>query len=298
MKSISMNQAEYIFYSLTGYEFTYYADVDFFIFNGIRNLRQKGRKGRRYNDVVIMLDTETSKKPGGTHDNHVVAWSITFACGDIPFLTAWGNRPSECIYFITQLKEYLHVGEVYIYIHNLPYDWVFLRKFMFKEWGTPEHQLNVKPHYPIYIQFENGIILRDSLILAQRKLERWADDLEVKHKKAVGKWDYNKLRNQSDCLSDDELKYIECDTLAGVECLIATRNTLNKDIYAMPYTATGIPREESRKRGKQHHAHDHFLKIVPDYETQIMLEAVFHGGYTHANRYFVGDVINEGYFDD
>ena len=80
---------------------------------------------------------------------------------------------------------------MYIYFHNLAYDYVFLRLFLFDAFGTPKKQLNTKPHYPIMIGFENGIILKDSLILAGCKLEKWANDLNVNHKKAVGNWQYD-----------------------------------------------------------------------------------------------------------
>ena len=68
-------------------------------------------------------------------------------------------------------------------------------------------------------------------MLAQKKLEKWADDLEVEHKKAVGKWDYSKFRNQEgNEFTPDELEYIEHDTLAGVECLQKTLDIYKKKI--------------------------------------------------------------------
>ena len=108
--------------------------------------------------------------------------------------------------------------ETYIYFHNLSYDWEFIRKFLLQEFGSPRRQLNTKPHYPIYIQWDH-FILKDSLILAQRSLEKWAKDMDVKHKKATGKWDYEKIRGQQEHFSPEELEYIEHDTLAGVEAL-------------------------------------------------------------------------------
>ena len=61
----------------------------------------------------------------------------------------------------------------------------------------------------------------------------------------------------------------------------------------MPYTATGIVREEARKIGKAHHAHDEFEKITPGYDVYLILEKCFHGGYTHANRYYVNETITD-----
>ena len=80
------------------------------------------------------------------------------------------------------------------------------------------HQLNIKSHYPLFIEFDNGLMFKDSLILAQRSLEKWSADMDVEHQKAVGLWDYDKIRMQDDYLDNYEKTYIEHDTLAGVEC--------------------------------------------------------------------------------
>ena len=149
---------------------------------------------------------------------------------------------------------------------------------MFKHFGHPEKQLNIKPHYPLFINFEGGIQFRDSLILAQRSLEKWADDLQVEHRKAVGKWDYDKLRSQHESFSADELEYIEHDTLAGVECINALMNALGKKLWSMPYTATGIPREEVRKRGKKNAAKQLFELIALELSQYKKMENVFQGG--------------------
>ena len=298
MRPYNMTARDYERFAHSPYVFTHFSEVDISIFDWIQNFKCAGKTDRRYNDVIVMFDTETSKKDNGTPDNHICAWTISFACHNIPFLTAWGRKPSEFIEFMNKVRARLPEGDIYCYAHNLPYDYVFLRKFMFKAWGNPKSQLNVKPHYPIRVDFENGIVLRDSLILAQRKLEKWADDLNVRHKKATGKWDYDKLRNQDEEYTPDELEYIEHDTLAGVECIGSLMATLNKHIYSMPFTATGIPREESRFIGFKNHAKEKFLKIAPPFDVQMELEAVFHGGFTHANRYFVGQVVDQQYLED
>lgn len=253
----------------------------------------------KYNDVIIMLDTETSKERAGeVCPNYVVAWTISIRAFDMNLVTLYGSRPSECIRCINEIILHMEGDKTIFYIHNMSYDWVFLRKFMMASWGTPIHQLNVKSHYPIYIEFANGIILKDSLILAQRKLEKWAEDLNVEHLKESGKWDYDKVRNQDDPFDQNELSYIEHDTLAGVECLQATMDALHKTICSMPFTATGIPREAVRKIGHNYKAHDKFLRIVPEYNVQMMLERVFHGGYVHLNRHYIERIIKGPIYDD
>ena len=213
------------------------------------------------NDCIIMIDTETSKSvPGEVCENYVVAWTITIRAFHKNICTLYGNRPSECLDCIQRILNSLQGAVTYMYIFNLSYDWVFLRKFFFDSFGLPVKQLNTKSHYPIYIEFDNGLILRDALILAQRKLEKWAIDLDVEHKKAVGKWDYDLIRSQDHHFKEDELIYMENDTCAGVECLDVLMTSLGKKIYNMPWTATGIPREEVQKRGRAENGHDYFFR--------------------------------------
>lgn len=262
----------------------------------LQNIMYAYRSGRgdnsSYDDCIIMLDTETSKKdPESISENHVVAFTISIRAFSHNIVTLWGRRPDDCITCLTHIMENLSGDKTVVYVHNLSYDYVFLRRFLMRSYGIPVKQLNVKSHYPILIEYQNGLILKDSLILSGCRLEKWAKDLDVEHKKAVGKWDYDKIRTQHENYTRDELEYIEHDTLAGVECIDALMQQLGKKIFSIPYTMTGIPREECYKRGVPFHAHDLFKKISPDFEEYQILEKVFHGGYTHADRHFINEVV-------
>lgn len=250
------------------------------------------KQKKTLNSIFIMLDTETSKSiEKVTIENHVVYFTISANYKGRDLFTLHGSKPSEAVLACQILHNSMPGEQTFIYVHNLGYDWTFLRRFFFMTFGHPIKQLNTKSHYPIYIEFENGIILRDSLILAQRKLEKWGSDLKVKHQKAVGFWDYNKYRNQKEEYTENEHKYAEFDTLCGVECLEATRKLLGKRVGTMPWTATGIPREEIRKRGKKNRAKEWFNRVVGDWIFQKQLESAYHGGFTHANRHYIGHIF-------
>ena len=247
------------------YSFCHYKQFDYSKLKYIYYFYSAGRgRNETYNDVIIMADTETSKKRPDepytdkdgtvkykTFPNHVCAWTISIRAFHHNIVTLWGKKPSKMAEVMLKIHTMMSGMNTIFYFHNLSYDHYFLRQFWYSLYGLPIKQLNTKSHYPIFIQFENGIIIKDSLILAQKKLEKWAKDLNVEHMKAVGKWDYNKIRNQSDTFTQDEKEYIECDTLAGVECIDATMTSLNKKIYSMPYTATGIPREETPRSARK-----------------------------------------------
>lgn len=288
------------FFESNEYVLSYWDDFNYDVFDHVL-IRQKSNKQKtKYADLIIMADTETSKKKDHVKkDNHICAWSVAFRACEVNICTLWGQNPWDFIECINRVRKHLKCEEVYIYFHNLPYDWVFLRKFIIDKWGKPEKYLNIKPLYPLFLRFSNGIILKDSLALAQRKLEKWAEDLSVDTKKAVGYWDYNKYRNQSDELSELEKIYIEHDVLAGVECIDKTLKALKKTIASIPYTATGIVRTECRNIGRSHKAHDWFLRLQPeDYHFQQILELLFNGGYTHANEFICGERYPAICFDE
>lgn len=242
-----------------------------------------------------MADTETSKRPereiGGI--NHVIIWTISIRSMGFNWVTLWGNKPSELCQAIMSIKANLIADDVTFYWHNMSYDWTFIRKFIIRDIGKPKKQLAVKSHKPIYFQWDNGLIFRDSAILAQRSLEKWGNDLKVEHAKAVGKWDYEKIRNQDFKPDADEAEYIEHDTLCGVECLDALRLSLGKRYNQMPITATSIPRNELRKISNENKGRELFKRLLCSYDTYCKLEKVYHGGYTHGNRYMLNKIYND-----
>ena len=281
------------YYLQKPYEMKFYRDFNYKILDNIMYINKPGWQHQTYSDCIMMLDTETSKKygPEFVAENYVVAWTISIRAFHVNICTLYGNRPSECIECLNMIMGHLSGEKKIVYIFNASYDWVFLRKFLIREYGIPVKQLNTKPHFPIYIEFHNGLIIRDALILAQRKLEKWAEDMDVEHKKAVGSWDYDLIRHQDHVFTPEELHYIENDTLAGVECIDKLMETLNKSIYSIPWTATGIPRDEVKKRGKDNRGHALFKSQVLTYQEQLILERVFHGGYTHGNRLYYNDTV-------
>lgn len=280
------------------YKMEYWKDFDYKILNNCMYKRLSGHQKGSYNDAYIVLDTESSKDPdrapGIPWKTYIVAWTISIRFLDLNIVTLYGTRPSDCMECIHRIQAYMKGEKTLVFVHNLPWDWQFLRKFFFEEFGKPIEQLNIKSHYPISITFNTGLILRDSYIISQVGIAKWAKDLGVEHQKAVGKWDYDKIRFQGEenKFTEDELMYIECDTLAGVECLAAYGKSLGRDVWHLPFTATGIVRRETRELGKENGARNLFKSTCPSYDLYQLMELVFHGGYTHANRYLVNEILH------
>lgn len=274
-----------------------YSCVDFkhFDFSVLKDLWAiRSRKDEYFTDAVMMFDTETSKDIEAIEasDNHVVCWTFSLRLpGLFNVFSLIGRKPTDFVKFIEGFLQVRKGEKIIFYAHNLYYDWCFMRGFLMKAFGQPVKMLATKPYYPIYIEFENGLILKDSAILAQRKLEKWGKDLNVQHKKLMGAWDYNARLNQDSPLTKRNIKYAIFDTLCGVECLDSIMQTLKKHIYNMPYTATGIPRAELRKRCNRRTAHEAYLKEVLSAQQQRVMEMVYHGGYVHGNRHFINTTL-------
>ena len=307
-KELAALKADYIQRNIP-YQFVHHTEFKYEILNNIMYVTQSGTsKGKRktYNNCIIMCDTETSKKKlkmskqkvkldsGHTaRECHVVAWTISIRAYGLNICTLWGHKPSTFCETIHKIHNQM-LGDITImYFHNYGYDHWFLRRFLYKELGNPVKSLNIKSHYPLFHRFECGIEIRDSLILLQRKLEIAAEDLDVEHKKAVGYWNYNKFRSQTQNYSKKELEYIEHDTLAGVECIDKLLVQMKKQVYSMPFTSTGIIRKDIQKLGRENDAKALFDRIAPTFEEYQMLTKVFHGGYVHANRYYIDELITE-----
>lgn len=278
------------------YQYCYYTEFDFTILNETLSRKKNGVKSDiRYSEVYIMFDTETSKEHEVIYDhegkaipqrNHICCWSLSIRAFHTNICTLRGAKPSELVHCFKLIRENITADVVYLFAHNLSYDWTFLRRFLMKEFDKPKSQLNIRPHVPLTIQFKNNLILRDSLILAGVSLDTWGKNLSIEHKKANGNWNYNVIRNQADMINftDEELTYIEHDTLAGVECLNKLADNLGDTLVSLPFTATGIVRRRIRKEGKKKYAKQLFNKQKITFEEYKILEKVFHGGFTHANR--------------
>lgn len=278
----------------------YFKDFDYEVLKDTNEYgKLVGKKFKTTAEIIISVDTETSKEKDNpiingkysTVINYVVAWTITILNPETDMMvTLYGQKPSQLIECIDNIRRAIMSDEVLFFIHNLAYDWSFIRRWCLAWWGTPE-MLNLRSHYPIRIRFDNGIVLCDSAIIAQRSLEKWAKDLGVEHQKAVGDWDYNKIRHQDDVISSKEWHYVEFDTVALAECLRTLKDALGIKMFEYPYTATSIVRKDVFKEGKKHRAHSTFLSLKPDYDLYRKLEKSFHGGYTHANRFMINEKI-------
>lgn len=257
----------------------------------ISEWREKPYKKEKVFSKIIALDTETSKET--EEILYITDWSITienFGC-------IYGNKIQDLIQCMNKLLFMLEANDrnrVLFFIHNFSYDYMFLRNHLFKEYGTPEYSLATKPHKYVCMRFSNGLEFRDSYILCGRSLERFAKDMGCHVQKQLGSWDYDKKRTPGSERTPEEINYVCSDTIALVQALREWMKRHGVNTATCEYTNTGFVRSEGLKASKSDkHWRGSFRKCALTLEQYKMLDAAFHGGYTHANRYHIGEVIKE-----
>lgn len=278
---------------VAGYRIVYFKNFNYkCLFNGDFIRRSNAGHMLQVYEKIITLDTET----------------FVFDKKDIGFITDWtvtienecciyGNHVSDLINTIDRITDTLHADKdhlVRFFVHNFPYDYMFLRNHMIQKWGIPDRSLATKTHRYIFMDWTSfGIEFRDSEILTQRSLERLCQDMGTTEK-AVGTWDYKKFRTPDSERTETEIKYACIDTISLCKALRKYITDRGYTVANVPLTNTGFirnrARAESRKVKKWR---NQFLSMQLDLKQYKQLLDAYHGGYTHANRFYINRIITK-----
>lgn len=205
-----------------------------------------------------------------------------------------GRTWEEFISFIKVLKIAMGLSanlRLIVYVHNLPYEFQFLRKRL--KW---ENVFILDERKPVYARTKDGIEFRCSLKLAGGKsLANVARDLtKYKVQKMEGYLDYNQLRTPLTPLTEKEIKYCEYD-IRVILSYIQEKIEQDGDITKIPLTNTGYVRQYCRKecysRWKSYRKIMDNLTIEPSEYSQ--LKRAFQGGFTHANANYVNHILEK-----
>lgn len=173
---------------------------------------------------------------------------------------------------------------VIIWVHNLGFEFHFLQN-IFPEMETFARQPH-KPMKMIPACFTN-IEFRCTYMLTRLSLATWGKSLGVK--KMVGDLDYRKIRTPKTLLTKKEKKYCEQDCRVVYAGILEYVRRYGSQ-YDIPLTQTGTVRREVKKLLLSDPVyHKKIKKLVPRDAVQYkMLQRIFAGGYTHANRLHAG----------
>lgn len=184
--------------------------------------------------------------------------------------------------------------EFICWIHNLAYEFCFLINFL-----TVKKVFARAPHKPMYVIFEEfpNITFKCSYILTNLSLDKWGKQLGFEKLKTL---DYNaRLRTPYTELQPEEYEYCERD------CLVVYKGIQDhlkhyKDVWDIPNTSTGkIRRVVKKKVTNDYEYMKDMKKLIPkDPEEVTRLQRLFAGGFTHANRKYLDQIVGPGEHGD
>ncbi len=203
----------------------------------------------------------------------------------------YGRTWSELRAFLLRIEYYGTYEKKFVYVHNLPYEFEFLRNCLkFK------NVFARKCRKPMRFELDEfNFEFRCSLVLTNSKLEKLPHDygFEDKVKKLTGNLNYDLIRNSKTILNEDELKYCENDCLVIYEYIKKELETYGT-MKGIPLTNTGHVRKELKEKTMTNYPYRNKVRksINTDGHIYNLLLKAFQGGYTHANWIYASTVIN------
>lgn len=214
-----------------------------------------------------------------------------------------GRTWEEFLTMCAQISQVLELSEkriLVIYVHNLSFEFQFLSHLFLwdKVFSTDERK-------PIYARTISHIEFRCSYILSGYSLSKIGEQLQkYKVRKLDGDLDYSLLRHSGTPLTEQETAYCVNDVRV-VMAYIQEKIENEGGISAIPLTKTGYVRGYCRKaclkyrnkEGKQcmNFRYKDLIDecAISGYEEFRMLHQAFQGGFTHANAYYVNEVLKD-----
>ena len=244
---------------------------------------QRTRKRIQYKDLITAFDIETTRLED-IEQSIMYVWQWQF--GDE--YTVVGRTWEQFEAFQRKLKAVLEDSVLVVFVHNLSYEFQFLRGiYQF----TKDEVFAIKPRKVLKCNMWDSFEFRCSYIHSNMNLDTYTKKMGVKHKKLTGTFDYEKIRYPWTELSDDELAYCVHDVQGLVEAIEIEMEHDGDNLYIFPLTSTGYVRRDAKKAMSQ--VNYRFVKEqLPDYEIYKMLREAFRGGNTHANRYYTNYTLH------
>lgn len=249
--------------------------------------RDNTSKGAAYADCIAAFDIETSRFP----DIEQAAMYVWQFCLDFPDgsdIVIMGRTWYEFTHLLLALKQRLKGLRLLIYIHNASYEFQFISGvYNFRDNEVFILDGRSILYFSMYTCFDfrcSYKLFNMSLSVATAK---YAPDY---HKKDGGAFDYNEIRYSDTVLTRKQLLYCLYDVWGLCKAVRGLMRLFDDDIYSIPYTSTGFVRREIKAAMRPLH---HQIKdLWPDWDLFELERLAFRGGNTHANRFYVGEILH------
>lgn len=212
-----------------------------------------------------------------------------------------GRTWSEFMGMMQKIEQKLDLNygkRLIIYVHNLSYEFQFIRKYF-----AFEKVFCTKNRTPIYAITKTGLEFRCSYILSCLSLEKVGENLlKYKVQKLVGNLEYDKKRHCQTPLTQKEVDYVANDVRV-VMAYIKEQIEQNGTIAHIPLTNTGYVRryvrnncffedgKPTKKSLKRYKYRELLNKLTIEDDEYRQLKRAFLGGFTHANPFYTDKIV-------
>ena len=200
-----------------------------------------------------------------------------------------GRTWDEFLHLCERLKPYMKKQHLVVYVHNLSYEFTFLKGiYPFK----PEEVFCMDARKILKCEMFGYLEFRCSYLHSNMSLAEFTKKMGAEHSKLSGEeFDYNKERYPWTPLTEKEIAYCTYDVIGLVEALTIEMQHDHDNLYTVPSTSTGYVRRDAKK-AMRHVPAGYTQKQMPNYHIYSMCREAFRGGNTHASRFFAGHVLH------
>lgn len=243
-----------------------------------------------YVSYPATFDIETTTLKGENPTAFMYIWQFC-----IKGVVFFGRTWREFLDFIDKISELLKLDDKHklvIYVHNLSFEFEFIRKFI-----KFDNIFATAPHKVLKASTDK-LEFRCSYYLSNMSLLKFIENTPgAIHLKSKADLDYKKIRTPKTKLTPKELGYCYNDVKGLEEAII---NLLQKDtLKSIPLTSTGYVRRDCRlamRKNKKNRKM--FLSTRLTYEQFVLCEECFRGGNTASSRFYCNDLLkNVGSYD-
>lgn len=237
-----------------------------------------------YKDVICTFDIETSRLPD-IEQSFMYVWMfhIHHHC------TIVGRTWEDLSELLDKIKSELGSNTLCIFVHNLSYEFQFLRAIY--EFSNDEVFAVDRRKVLKCTMHDSAFELRCSYLHSNMSLDEYTKKMDVEHKKLSGEeFDYKEIRYPWTMLTQKQMLYALHDVWGLAEAIEIEMQADGDNLYTIPLTSTGYVRRDA-KRAMRKAKHGLVKELLPDVELYKLLRETFRGGDTHANRYYAGRLL-------
>lgn len=243
-------------------------------------------------DIVLSFDIETSYIKS-IDESVMYVWQV----GISDKIVVIGRTWQEFVKFIHSLLSIAidKNSRIIVFVHNLSYEFQFLRSILN---FTKDDVFCLKKRRILTARYKDLIEFRCSYILTNMSLAEFTSKMMVEHVKLDGEeYNYDKERLPWDDMTQEEFRYCAHDVIGLNEAVLKLMESDADNLLSLPHTSTGYVRRDAREAMRKVR-NGYVENMLPDYQVYKLLRQAFRGGNTHANRNYVGHILNNVYSAD